>query len=67
MMCEEHTYQFKDNNYSKTLSKSMKYVFEVRRLSNTNNPNVICQLSLKKTVQDKKDLQAFEDVMIKED
>lgn len=67
MMCEEHTYQFKDNNYSKTLSKSKKYVFEVRRLSNTSNPNVICQLSLKKTVQDQKDLQAFEDVMIKED
>ena len=67
MMCEEHTYQFKDNNYSKILSKSKKYVFEVRRLSNTSNPNIICQLSLKKTVQDKNDLQAFEDIMNKED
>lgn len=66
-MCEEHTYQFKDNNYSKPLSKSKKYVFEVRRLSNTSNPNIICQLSLKKIVQDKKDLQVFEDIMIKED
>lgn len=67
MMCETHTYQFKDNNYSKTLTKSKKYVFEVRRLSNTSNPNVICQLSLKKTVQDKKDLQTFEAIMVKEE
>ena len=66
-MCEKYTYQFKDNKYSKTLSTSKKYVFEVRRLSNTSNPNVICQLSLKKTVQDKENFQVFEDVMIKED
>lgn len=67
MMCDEYTYQFKDNKYSKTLSKTKNYVFEVRRLSNTSNPNVICQLSLKKTEQDKKDLETFEDLMNKED
>lgn len=67
IMCDEYTYQFKDNNYSKTLPKSKKYVFEVRRLSNTSNPNVICQLSLKKTVQEKHDLQAFENLMIKKE
>lgn len=67
MICEEYTYQFKDNKYSKTLSTSKKYVFEVRRLSNTSNPNVICQLSLKKTSQDKEDLQVFENIMIKGD
>lgn len=63
MICEEYTYQFKDNQYSKKISKNKANVFEVRRLSNTSNPNVICQLSLKRTLQDKNDLQAFENVM----
>ncbi len=66
MMCDKYTYQFKDNKYSKTLSKIKAHVYEVRRLSNTSNPNVICQLSLKKASQDKNDLQVFEDLMIKE-
>lgn len=43
----------------------MKKVFQ--KLLNTSNPNLICQLSIKKTVQDKKDIQAFEDIMIKEE
>ena len=66
-MCDEYTYQFKDNKYSQTLPKSKNYVFEVRRLSNTSNPNIICQLSLKKTVQDKNDLKVFKELMTKED
>lgn len=60
MVCPEYTYQFKDNQYSKGVSKMDKYVFEVRRLSNTSNPNVICQLSLKNKTQDKADLIKFE-------
>lgn len=65
MICAHYTYQFKDNEYSKMVSKSKNYVFEIRRLSNTNNPNVICQLSLKTTVQNKNDLQIFENFMSK--
>lgn len=67
IICKKHTYQFADNNNSKTLSKSKYYVFEVRRLSNTCNPNIICQLSLKKTIQDTNDLQEFENSINKED
>lgn len=67
MMCDEYTYQFKDNEYSKTVPSSKSNIYEVRRLSNTSNPNVICQLSLKKAAQDKNDLQIFEKLMIQED
>ena len=58
--CDIYNYQFKDNKYSKTLPKKKNYVYEIRRLSNTNNPNVICKLSLKKNNQDNDDLIAFE-------
>jgi hypothetical protein len=60
MMCDEYTYQFKDNPHSQKVTKQKQHVFEVRRLSNTSNPNVICQLTLKKHQQDKDDLAAFE-------
>lgn len=63
IMCENYTYQFKDNKYSKTIAKTKQYVFEVRRLSNTNNPNVICELSLKKQTQNPNDLHSFEEIM----
>lgn len=59
MICSNYTYQFKNNKYSKQIARHLAYVFEVRRLSNTSNPNVICQLSLKKETQDKIDLDAF--------
>lgn len=61
--CVEHTYQFKDNNYSKAITKRYSNVFEVRRLSNTSNPNVICQLSLKKHTQSKEDTLIFENMI----
>lgn len=60
MICEDHTYQFKDNSHSKQVSKQKGNVYEVRRLSNTCNPNVICQVSLKKQTQHPEDLAAFE-------
>lgn len=63
MMCEEYTYQFKDNSYSKKIARKKDNVFEIRRLSNTSNPNVICQLSLKKTSQDTDDLMSFENAI----
>ena len=31
--------------------------------SNTNNPNVICELSLKKQTQNPNDLHSFEEIM----
>lgn len=67
IMCDKYTYLFKDNKHSKTLSKIKTHVYEVRRLANTSNPNIICQLSLKKNSQDKKDLQVFQNLMIKEE
>ena len=67
IMCDEYTYLFKDNKYSKTLKKIKTNVYEIRRLSNTSNPNVICQLSLKKNSQDKNDLHVFENLMCKEE
>lgn len=62
--CASYTYQYKDNNYSKLVQRKSDYVFEVRRLSNTSNPNVICQLSLKKTYQQADDLKAFEQMLV---
>ncbi|MBR3844492.1 MAG: hypothetical protein IKM39_03180 [Clostridia bacterium] len=63
MICTDYTYQFKDNQYSKKVHKQNKNVFEVRRLSNTSNPNVICQLSLKNTLQNKDDYHIFKEIM----
>lgn len=63
MVCPDYTYQFKDNKYSRTLEKKSSYVYEVRRLSNTSNPNVICQLSLKQDFQDKLDIENFKKIM----
>lgn len=61
MLCDEYTYQFKENSYSKAISLHENQVFEVRRLSNTSNPNVICQLTLKKGIcQNPSDLATFE-------
>lgn len=47
-ICEDYTYQFKDNSCSKKVNKIFSNVYELRRLSNSNNPNVISQLNLKK-------------------
>lgn len=55
-----YTYLFKDNDYSQMLQKEKSYVFELRRLSNTSNPNVICQLTLKKDIQEQEYLKSFE-------
>ena len=53
----------KDNSYSKKIAQKKENVFEIRRLSNTINPNVICQLTLKKTSQDMEDLMSFENTI----
>ena len=42
------------------MSLKKERVYEVRRLSNTNNPNVICQLALKNRHQNPDDLLLFE-------
>lgn len=63
LVCEAYTYQFKDNSYSKKIAQKKENVFEIRRLSNTSNPNVICQLTLKKTSQDMEDLMSFENTI----
>lgn len=55
-----YTYLFKNNEYSQKLKKEKNYIFELRRLSNTSNPNVICQLTLKKDIQEQEDLERFE-------
>ncbi len=60
IVCSNYTYQFKTNGHSKKIKAKNDYVYEVRRLSNTNNPNVICQLSLKKKRQEPTDLLMFE-------
>lgn len=60
IILEEYTYQFKDNDYSKTIPRLMKYAFEIRRLSHTRNPNVICQLTLKNNEQNETHLKTFE-------
>lgn len=60
IVCPNYTYQFKTNGHSKKIKAKNDYVYEVRRLSNTNNPNVICQLSLKKKRQEPTDLLMFE-------
>lgn len=62
--CPNYTYQCKENRHSQQVAKKSDYIFEVRRLSKTSNPNVICQLSLKKTTQAAEDLKAFEQMQI---
>ncbi len=64
MVCPSYTYQFKDNRHSKKVDTNSPYVFEIRRLSNTCNPNVICELSAKKDTQNKEDLLSFENRFI---
>ena len=65
MICEDYTYQFKDNSYSKKVNKIFSNVYELRRLSNSNNPNVICQLNLKKFNQDQESRILFDSIMRK--
>lgn len=60
MVCPYYTYLFKDNEYSKQVTLQKGHVYEVRRLSNTANPNAICQLTLKTRNQNSDDLLAFE-------
>lgn len=60
LICKDYTYQFKDNEYSSQCERAGVNAFEVRRLSNTNNPNIICTLKLKNCVQDIEDLNSFE-------
>lgn len=59
IVCNEYTYLLVENEHSAKISKKEKYVYEVRRLSNTANPNVICELSLKYKNQKPNDLAAF--------
>lgn len=67
IVCPNYTYLFKDNVHSKKVSLKKERVYEVRRLSNTSNPNVICQLSLKNRNQNPDDLLIFEkELKIKE-
>lgn len=60
IICSNYTYQFKSNKHSKKIKAKDDHVYEIRRLSNTNNPNVICPLSLKKKHQETTDLLMFE-------
>ncbi len=62
LICTNYTYELKENKNSQILSQEgfMSYIYEIRKLSNTNNPNVICQLELKNIQQSLKDLQSFE-------
>lgn len=60
LICDYYTYQFKNNKYSRMIQKNRNYIFELRRLSNTCNPNVICQLTLKKDIQEQEYLKTFE-------
>lgn len=67
LICTEYTYQIKNNEHSKKLipPSVLAYIYEMRKLSNTNNPNVICQLELKDIQQDANDLKSFEDILKK--
>lgn len=64
LICTDYTYQLKTNEHSKKIipPNVLSYIYEVRKLSNTNNPNVICQLELKDVRQDAEDLKGFEDI-----
>lgn len=67
LICTDYTYQLKTNENSKKLIDPhiSGYIYEVRKLSNTNNPNVICQLVLKDVCQDADDLNFFETILKK--
>ena len=64
----KYTYLIENNEYSKEalILTSYSYIYEVRRLSNLYNPNVICQLKLKKKDQDKNDINCFENAIKRE-
>lgn len=61
LICTDFTYQLKRNEHSKKIftNSSLPDIYEIRKLSNTNNPNVICQLELKNVQQDENDLKSF--------
>lgn len=65
LICTDYTYQLKTNEHSKKIIAPhiLAYIYEVRKLSNTNNPNVICQLDLKDVRQDVDDLKSFEAIL----
>lgn len=65
LICTDYTYQLKSNEHSKKLAAShiLTHYYEIRKLSNTNNPNVICQLELKDVQQDINDLKSFENIL----
>ena len=66
LICTDYTYELKTNEHSKKVipPNVSSYIYEIRKLSNTNNPNVICQLELKDVQQDASDLKSFEDIFI---
>lgn len=59
---DENTYLFENNEHCNNALKltSYSHIYEVRKLSRTNNPNVICELKLKKRIQEKSDKKSFE-------
>lgn len=59
VICDRYTYQFKYNEYCDSIAAKSAHVYEIRRLSNTSNPNFICQLTLKNNTQDPDDLADF--------
>ena len=63
LICTDFTYQLKRNKHSEkvNLNSSLPDTYEIRKLSNTNNPNVICQLELKDVQQNENDLKSFND------
>ncbi len=63
LICTNFTYQLKTNEHSNKIIpyNVLSYIYEIRKLSNTNNPNVICQLELKDVQQVANDLKSFED------
>lgn len=65
LICNDYTYQLKTNEHSKRVvpPHRLAYIYEIRKLSNTNNPNVICQLELKDVCQDSDDLKSFENLL----
>lgn len=61
LICTDYTYELKNNEHSKQVipPNILSYIYEIRKLSNTNNPNVICQLEFKNVQQDFDDLNDF--------
>lgn len=58
----KQAFEIKYSEHCENITRKKDHVFEIRRLSNTSNPTVICKLTLKKeiTEQNKKDLSIFE-------